>query len=503
MNHQRRPQGMPSRPRLWNGAGFMPFRLEVLTPVFVGSGEELSPLEYVIRQEERGHALYLVDGSGWLRAHHDDAAVRSALLAGDMLGLRRLLSERLDVALYAQARLPIRLPALGGKLREIIHDPRSNSKAEILPFVRNAVTGCAVLPGSSLKGALTTPLLDHLDGLRAKLGLPGLAANYADTRKDMFGDISEHAMQALKVADIDIAPQGTGLVAAQEVRRSPGKTATPKPPCEALLPSSTPLYGSLHMDCRSGQPAVELPCGARFSRRQLGELCNAFYLARFRREWETFYAQPHLERTRQALRAVRERVETLDPERQWLVRVGRYSHVECVTVSRNAPSSRKGHGKTRTLADGLLPFGWIILHFCSETEYAEGCDAVRSAIGSARQTREERRAAREARLREAARQREEARDQQRRREEEAAAQAARLADLPPEERAIAALSQAGADDAAALSLFQMLDAMPEPTRRRAAAALKTFWESSDKWQGKQLSKKQKEKVRRIRDILGA
>ena len=299
------PQTGENRPRRWNAAGFLPFRLEVLTPVFVGTGEELSPLDYVIRKEGREHVLYLADCAGWLQAHAADPAIGAALAEGDMLGLRRLLTEQLDEKLYGLARLPFTLPATALELQKRITDPRSNSKAEILPLPRSSVSGCAFLPGSSLKGALLTPLIDHLDNRRTagqgdlRSATAAFPSRYTEALKKMFGDIGNHAMQALKVADIPLAPQATGIVAAREVRRAadPNKPGTPKPPCEALLPvagGSLPPYGSLHLDCRSGQPAVELPGGKVLPWQRIGELCNAFYGMRFLREWQTFYALPHL-----------------------------------------------------------------------------------------------------------------------------------------------------------------------------------------------------------------
>ena len=499
-------------PRRWDAHGFKPFRLEVLTPVFVGSGEPFTPLEYVVRKEGHDYILYLVDGAAWLReASATDKAVEAALSDGDMPRLRTLLAERLDVTRYAYARLPITLPATGKDLQESIKDPQSNSKAEVLPLARAAVSGGAFLPGSSLKGALSTPLINALnEKLSPTCRLSG--SNYTRTLESMFGPITEHAMQALKVADIPLAPQATGIVTAREVRRAatPGKRGTPKPPCEALLPvgetKKPPPYGSLHLDCRSGQPAVELPNGSLISWRELGKLCNAFYKERFQKEWDTFYAMPHLKEAGQALRAVRDRVEKLDPEREWLVRVGRYSHIECVTVSRNAPELKKGYGKTRTLADGQRPFGWAILHFCSLEEYEKGVRAVQVSLAEAQRERHRQRGEQETRLREAmeqARLRREAtaraQEEQERKEREAAEREALLARLSPQERA---LDFSDADDTTALELFRQLDGMDDPLRRQAAEKLKAFWQARDNWQGKKPSKKQKEKVARVREILG-
>lgn len=500
-------------PRLWNDKGFKPFRLEVLTPVFVGSGEQFSPLEYTIRKEKDGYVLYLVDGAAWLQAHAGDPAVNSALDSGDMARLRCLVHERLDVASYAYARLPVTLPETGKELQKRIEDRQSNSKAEVLPFMRTPMGG-AFLPGSSLKGALSTPLIDALNKRRSAADrLSGW--NYDSVLQRMFGDIPTHAMQALKVADIPLAPRATAIVTAREARRAPApdKRATPKPPCEALLPSgetaTPPPYGSLHLDCRNGQPAVTLPGGEQISWRELGELCRAFYTRRFQEEWERFYATAHLEEVGRELRAVRDRVERLDPECEWLVRVGRYAHIECVTVSHRAPNHAKGYGKTRTLADGKRPFGWVILRFCPPEDHAEGVRAVRLSLDEAQQELRRQRAAQEQRLQERAAQQRLRREaaakveaERQRREREAGEREARLAGLSPQERALRELLLPDADDDTALCLYRQLDSMDAPLQRQAAEALKTFWQERGKWQGKKISIKQKEKTAYVKRILG-
>lgn len=510
-----------TRPRCWNVEGFLPFRLEVLTPVFIGSGEELSPLEYVIRKESGGHVLHLVDAAAWLCAEGADSDISAALNGGEMLKLRRLMAERLDVGRYSLGRAPIPSEELAKALYRHITNPDSRSKAEVMPLLRNPVTCTAIVPGSSLKGAVSTPLIDSFDILLDKTGRENLKkatqhqpSGYQDTLKRFFGGISEHAMQALKVADIAVPPEGTAICEARELRLNPGTAGTPKPPCETVRPSGKgrlALYGSLHLDCRSGRPAIGLPGGAVLEWREIVKRCNAFYTQRFRREWNTFYTRPQFAQTREALLPVRQRLEALDPETDLLLRVGHYSHIECVTVSNNAPRCAKGFGKTRTLADGLLPFGWVILHFCPQDEYAAGVKAVDEAIAAARRQRERVRAEQEARhaalveqqqrkAAAAACVREQVEAEKRKREEKAALRAAELAHLSPQERTIAALGLPDATEKESMDLFLQLDTLDAPLRRQAAVALKTYWSEHGKWSGKQ-SEKQKKKIARVKEIL--
>lgn len=501
--------GLSSRfPRCW-AQGLLPFRLEILTPVFVGSGENISPLDYVIRPEGANYALHLVDGDGWLQNHCGDAAVRSALESGNMWRLRTRLADSPDALDYSLARIPINLQNIGKELSDRIRRPQSNSKAEIQTWMRSPVSQCPILPGSSLKGAISTPLIDDLDIRNGRI----LRQDYDRALKFMFGQIPEHAMQALKVADIAIPPGKTRLVAAREIKRNPqNKKTTPKPPCEALPPAGKqdlPIYGSLRLDCRSGVPAVELPDGTRYSRQELGQLCADFYGQRFKDEGKKFYTLPHLAAVRKQLDSVSKRVEGLDPDHDWLLRLGRYSHLECVTVTDNRPQHKKGHGTTRTLADGQLPFGWVILHFCDPEEYETGLRAVEQAIQAHQQELEQRRATRMQKWEQRLRQAEETRRQQaaealqrKKKEEETQAREAALAALPPQEQKLARLGFPNATDDQAQALFRDLDTLEPELRQKAARALKDFWQKNGKWQGKTLSKKQRPKVAKIAAILG-
>lgn len=510
-----RPGGR-SAPRRWTREGFIPFRLDVLTPVFVGSGGDLSPLEYVIREENDGYALHLADTEAWLTTAQDREDIRAALDRGDMLRLRRLMNEQMDTALHSLGRIPVPSAATARELQARINDPKSLSNAEVQPFARNPATMAAFVPGSSLKGAMSTPLIDSLDhgGLRAAVRSPDRRA-YSKTMEGLLGTIREHAMQALKVSDVPVPPGGTRIVAAREVRREEGKPGTPKTPCETLPPSAVggmPLYGRLFMDATGGGPRITLPNGKALTLVELGERCKAFYGKRFRDELEKFYRRPHLDGVGRALQSVLARIEALDPEREILLRVGHYSHVECVTVSDNAPQGRKGvFGRTRTLADRELPFGWLVLSFCDEEEYRQGLARVEEAIAVAAQERETRRQAREADLRRAlderrrlaeaaAQARARAEEEQRRREHEAAEREERLAALSPEERAIAEVAAPDAAEAQSMALFARLDSLEDGLRAKAAAALRDCWQRLGKWEGK-LSKKQAAKVAEVKRLL--
>ena len=111
-----------------------------------------------------------------------------------------------------------------------------------------------------------------------------------------------------------------------------------------------------------------------FSPEKLADLCSSFYRKRYEEEKKTFYGLPHFSKTAKALESV-EKALLDTPPGTFLLRIGHYSHVECMTITDNMPETRmvKGRlmpfGTTRTLADGVYPFGWIRLVPCNSEEY--------------------------------------------------------------------------------------------------------------------------------------
>lgn len=495
-------------PRRWSKEGFWPFRLEALSPIFIGSGETLSPLDYVIKDQK----IYLVDSETWLAKNYNkNRELNQALESGDLRALRRLIARDLDPELYGLGQIEICCSELAENLRTNISKPNSHSKVEVRSFVRNPLTYTPFIPGSSLKGAISTPLIDYLNQPERCKGRP-LKDNYKERLKDFLGPITTHTMQGLKLADLPIAPGVTKLYRPQEIKlhHDPHKTATPKDPCEALPPLSK-LYGSLQLDYRRAEMALELPDGQKISWPELRQICNEFYKKRFEDEWNKFYQiLPQAQPVRETMAPVRERLGKLKKE-ELLLRLGRYSHIECVTVSDNDPQHRKGCGRTRTLADGLRPFGWVILSPCTETEYRQGLAKLAEALTEARIERARKYAGR-AQIKDERQER--AANQSfavfeppvQPEEVSAAISLPEPETLTPLERLMRLLSAPGAahdikSEGKASELYNMLDSLQNNERSEAAQVLKDYWFSINKWEGK-LSKKQKDKVDKVKKILG-
>jgi hypothetical protein len=212
--------------------------------------------------------------------------------------------------------------------------------------------------------------------------------------------------------------------------------------------------------------------------------------------------RPVVEKLRQAL------VEAAPG--QMFLRVGHYSQVEFVTVRDNQPLTRKGkdgtflpHGITRTLANGLFPFGWVRLTPCKEEEYRQGNAQREGANLAAAQRRIVRREEiAQLKLQTLAKKQEEIRQKQ---ETEKAAERrqAELDALAPVDRQLLLLSQGGLNENDVVALFTSLPQLEGAEQLKAATAIRDLWSRDPKkWSKKECSNKQWEKVQQLKKMLG-
>ncbi len=497
-------------------------RLEPLTPVHVGAGHTMDPLSYVMRDNAGQPCLYHVDVSAWIEDHPDPAELADFFGSRSLPEIRARVAEELDPEHYGLAPVRVLSREIYTKYTAELGATRSQNQLLIDSALCNPLTGALIVPGSSIKGAIRTAVIDWLDQ-KWKLGLK--AANsggrYDAVLKDCLGPIGDNAFKNLKVGDFHARLGASCIVAAKELRKTPSESpSTPKNPCEATLSRVSgdqplALYGKLQLgrhDAARRDTVLTVAETGQDRRRkswnlsELMGLCTAFYKERYQNETKNFYELPHFAPTAKALERL---TDCIPPgEGAMLLRVGHYSHVECVTVTANDPKtpSRRGlkmpWGKTRTLADGVYPFGWCRLSLCSAAEYQEAERSRAQHDADLLQARDARRTvlsaqrAQQARARaEAERAREEARLAEERERE-------RLERLSPEERLILRVREPKAIENHAVELFNILDSLDPALKRQAAEAIKDFWVRANKWEKKKCTDKQWKKVQRVRSLLG-
>lgn len=503
---------------------FAPLRLELLCPVHIGTGETLDPLSYVMREEGGEPFLYYVDTTAWIEAQPDPARLARDLDQATLPTIRGWLKD-IDPTMYGTSRVKVVSTAIYDHYKDELSRQTSEHQLKISPALRNPVTGGLLIPGSSLKGAMRTAVIDHLDdkyGLDLKGATRQGPQAYVERLEDALGPIDKNDFRNLRVGDFEARLDESALVTAKEVRRTydPNKSPTPKNDCEVALgrimdQEGHDLYGRLLLGARGGGAADAVfslrrkKINETWSLQGFMDLVNAFYRQRYIEEKAKFYGLAHLKHVAEALKAVEDAI--LNPGRGVMVlRVGHYSHVECVTVTDNAPFTRRipdtgefyPHGTTRTLAHGRYPFGWIRIVECGMEEYEQGLRDKRAHDEALLDDRRRKRLEALAKAEGEARRREERRDREQKELETEERRRAELEALPPDERLVVLLEAGGLIENGAVQLYQRIDDLEEGLRTRAARGLKAFWQGRGKWEPNQCTKKQGQKVAKIKSILG-
>ncbi len=124
------------------------FRLDILSPVHIGVDNTKfwnNGLDYVVKDGK----VYLLDTWKILRKGGIDLNHLSAALAnGDMNYLKNRIN---DLKQYSKYIFNLPVPGL-------------NQPREIRPLIKSPLTGTPIIPGSSLKGAISSAILSHIMG---------------------------------------------------------------------------------------------------------------------------------------------------------------------------------------------------------------------------------------------------------------------------------------------------------------------------------------------------
>ncbi|RLB71516.1 MAG: type III-A CRISPR-associated RAMP protein Csm5 [Deltaproteobacteria bacterium] len=355
-------------------------RLEVLTPVHIGNGDTSDPLDYVITSKNGSDYLCQIDLDSWLEDYPDQQELAKVLDGGRLPVIRKFIADNLDTDIYARSRATIISPEISRKYKQHIANLNSPNQLLIDPALKNPLTGCLLVPGSSIKGAMRTAVIDWCDqNWNLNLRNSRNPREYTQNLERALGSIRESTFKQLKTGDFEAVINASAIVTAKEKSIKVEKiNGTPKNSCEVCLSAATegepqPLFGRFAIGEQSNKQDTFLTCKMegkvqRWSLSELLKLVTDFYRQRYEAEKQKFYTQPHFSQSSDVITMLDSEFASLD-ENQMILRVGHYSHIECMTVSNNKPVGKKGYGKTRTLADNTYPFGWVKLTLCGQEEH--------------------------------------------------------------------------------------------------------------------------------------
>lgn len=380
----------------------------MLGPVHVGSGQMLGPMDYVVRQDSAGVIwFYAIDAGRILGRMTDrqrvdlEAATRGGGLSA---GLRRFILANFDPAKHALWQCQADETLLrasqqgqgGGGRRDAGRRDSGPSEGDrereavppsVLMMARTGPRQDPYLPGSSIKGAIRTAWVWYRAG--GGQARPGLAMQAGQVRGDIFeaevlgyrvqlGDAESgidttdpHAdpLRSLRVRDALLVPDSNVI---ERVILYEGEGRPPREPmfCDATFSGleDEQITATGQMTIYNKLQAHPVPDGLRseagrrwrwpkavaeeIRAEQILEACRKFYLENLSREHERFY------KPNKFLRPIGEKLlslaNALRPN-ETLLRIGRFSHFENMTVRPYA----EGGSRTRGLAGALRPMGWV------------------------------------------------------------------------------------------------------------------------------------------------
>ncbi|MDQ7032499.1 MAG: type III-A CRISPR-associated RAMP protein Csm5 [Desulfonauticus sp.] len=364
--------------------------LEILTPVHIGTGEELDSLNYVLRKIGQDAFVFLIDASRWFADNAQNPDVANVLKDYNYLELRRILGYARDIEKYARARIPVRTSNLVDLYQEAMQGRRNENELRISLLPRNVVGDYPYLPGSSIKGAIRTAVGSVWAHQVTKTAERMCSDRDRRTQecfpsynKVIFGRPECDVFKYLKISDGIVSKDSTEIVRPEEVSRNPEKTSPAKGYLEVIkgLCSGNQVKIKVRLSIgdfidkdfkEKDRQGREFDFAQRkirsFDLEQLISNLNNFYCPKFEQELEKFYSCSHLSHVAANLQPVQEKIKQMDSN-QALLRLGHFSHVECVTWDkvRMPKGKRIGgsnvYGTTRTLANGQCPFGWVLLTF--------------------------------------------------------------------------------------------------------------------------------------------
>lgn len=377
------------------------FRAQPLTPIHIGTGEKIAPEEY------------LLDGNRLVR--FSTAAVLQDMSPQQKRDLQRLL----DNNQFTKAQAVIRHACDPGRhslsscgvgarsyheLNDILRRPERS--CEVHPFVRNPGDGRPYVPGSSLKGAIRTAVINYftqenLDEIRSLIKEKRLKEREQarvleeQALNRRFSATEKDPLRLLKIPDAPLPLDCTQVDRAVQWKKGNKNDARKgmQMHFERLHcrqdDSDFHFNLTIHFDeIQAGHGYIKKLLGRSLDWPLIQQGCNQFYWGRLNAELNKFYPKGS-----EIYQKVKGGIAWQDADGRnilapppWkdrlLLRVGRFSHFESLSVD----DLRNGHrpqaknprhkritdmGSTRTLCEyndqgERLPFGWLLLILCEK-----------------------------------------------------------------------------------------------------------------------------------------
>ncbi|HOV84914.1 MAG TPA: type III-A CRISPR-associated RAMP protein Csm5 [Syntrophobacteraceae bacterium] len=378
------------------------FRAQALTPVHVGSGNEINPLEFVLHENRllRFSPAALIGSL----PPNELARYLHLLERADLRAIHSFFND-VDVGLAGLTTVDIS-PHFMREYEEKASNPNNQFRVEMMPC--NPHSSKRYLPGSGIKGAIRTALINHFadtdphtrETVRDAVTRERDKRNRARVLEEKAFDRkhSQTERDVLRLVHVEDAclPDGATRID-RAVNWNPNRKGAENiqmwvERLKSVADGGTAPQFSviLHMDNTKMQhPPVKRSLGRTIDFDTILKACNHFYWGRMVAEGEKFDGKNSGGKVWSALldlfpkgKTPDGQIVSIDPAKPYwcyeqrkriLLRVGRYSHFESLSVDGlregyNAQARRPirdmGSTRTRCLMDNgkpPMPFGWIMM----------------------------------------------------------------------------------------------------------------------------------------------
>ncbi|MBW2661953.1 MAG: type III-A CRISPR-associated RAMP protein Csm5 [Deltaproteobacteria bacterium] len=476
-------------------------RLHILSPIHIGSGQELDPFSYVIRDNK----LLIIDMAKWIENYSDKETLYQKMDSEDYIDLRNYIAKNFNDNNAVLSTIDVKSSEVIRTYKKAVYDKTSSNQALINFMTRNEITKTPYIPGSSIKGAIRTAIANiFVISANIKSG-DSYKSGYD---KKIFGNPTVDPMKNLKISDVSLDKFGSVIFEARE--HSSKENKTPKGSYEAAVSLCQTNLSVVYPLKLSLNPFVLH--GKTIDAKFLLDSLHRFYMPKFIKEYEKFYKDESYKDIRQAIAPLNMEAVRLKTNEAF-VRIGHFSHVECVTLDNiRSPKTRMKDGKplpwgkTRTLANGIYPFGWVKLEFVNlkskprpQIDWPFSLQEIENIIQAKKESIiKANKAAEVAAL--------EAREAEEKRLAEEKRKAA-LEAMSPEERDIATVNDPEITENQVVEIYNRIDDFSENNKTKLALALKAYWEVLGKWKKAKGKKtkgilKQIDRVEKVKSILG-
>lgn len=344
-------------------------KAEILTPVHIGDGTELEPLEYVIKDK-----FYKVNMEEWLSTLSGEKAEEFKKLTGKdyaqkttLVALRKFVRNNIDTGKYTEWAVDAS-NAVQKRYEDRFDSPEN--QLPMSPFIR---TGSKpFLPGSSIKGALRTAYLNCLKRSGQSLNEKGradlvegelLKANSVKRDRVVF-DIEKDPFRAIKIKDAFLPEGATFFGEAINYNKKDGRI---NPTNIQILSEVT--YGSLIGKPVSVELEISLDKKVLFNRESgIDALHEKVDIQSLLKACDNFYRDALNEEKNKFLSGVSNGDVISKVYQQildhaiggYLFRLGWGSGLISMTISEDLRTERK-YGKSKNLINNRYPIGFVKL----------------------------------------------------------------------------------------------------------------------------------------------